>query len=496
MSEISVRVGISRGLAWSSINALVLRIGTFGVGIFLARLLSPEQFGVFAIALTVQAVLMTLADFGLSTDLIRSQDHARKAPTVATMGVVTGTSLTILMVISAQSMAQLLGSPEAGPVIAVMSGTLLLAGCGVVPYAKLQRNFMQKQLFIISLVDFFVGTAITVLLLMSGWGVMALAISRVTAQFVTLMLQYIFAGERPKFGFNRTLTRQVLGFGLPVAGANLLSWVLLNADNVVVSRMAGPTALGFYFLAFNISSWPMNAIGQVIRSISLPAFSRANTSPQRILSDSIAPAWTIILFAGLMLGLLAAPVIELVYGRKWLLAVPVLAILGIFGALRTIFDMAAAFLLANGRSSVVLIIQMIWLVCLVPLMIVGTNLAGIVGAAAAHLACAVLFVLPSYCWGLSRIGASLNALWAAFWPPLIAAVPTALATVLASSMTDSLSIRLVLGGSVGCLVYVICIGSWFKRKLKVITKYGAVNESVGVSVPTVLNKTSTRKGGV
>ena len=67
---------------------------------------------------------------------------------------------------------------------------------------------------------------------------------------------------RPLFGFDRTVARSALRFGLPLAIANMLSWALLNVDNVVISRTSGVVALGFYVLAFNVSSWPMTAIGR------------------------------------------------------------------------------------------------------------------------------------------------------------------------------------------------------------------------------------------
>ncbi|GAP55560.1 polysaccharide biosynthesis protein [Arthrobacter sp. Hiyo6] len=99
---------IGRGLAWSSVSSLVLRLGSFAVGIVLARILAPEEFGVFAVALTVQAVVMTLADLGMSTDLIRSEDPGRKAPTVASLGLASGALLAITMSFSAQGIAEIL----------------------------------------------------------------------------------------------------------------------------------------------------------------------------------------------------------------------------------------------------------------------------------------------------------------------------------------------------------------------------------------------------
>lgn len=475
----STSPGLRQGMAWSAVSALVLRLGTVAVGIFLARLLSPEEFGIYAIALTVQAVLMTLADFGLSSDLIRSPDHERKAPTVATLGLVTGSCLALIMVLSAGRTAELLDSPDAGPVIAVMSFTLVIAGVGVVPYASLNRNFEQKKLFTASLADFIVGTIVTVVLILSGWGVMALAVSRIVAQLTAVSLQFVLSEERPRFGFDRTLVPQVLRFGLPVAGANLLSWVLLSSDKIVISHLAGPAALGFYFLAFNISNWPMSAIGQVVRSVALPAFSRSGVPRARILADAMAPTWALTFLAGLMLALLAAPVIEIVYGHRWLAAAPILAILGFFGALRTLFDLAVAFLLARGHSAAVLVVQIAWLSILIPALYLATDMFAGAGTASGHLVAAIVIAMPAYCWALARAGASLRLLWQAIWPPVAAGIPTAAATIVAMEWVNGPVLRLLVGGIAGCCVYLLFIGLWLRRRLVVASSLGALAEPIG-----------------
>ena len=71
---------------------------------------------------------------------------------------------------------------------------------------------------------------------------------------------------------DRDQVRRLLAFGLPLAGANIIAFSVLNVDYVVVGRVLGATALGLYVLAFNISGWPMNVFGAVVRSISLPGF--------------------------------------------------------------------------------------------------------------------------------------------------------------------------------------------------------------------------------
>jgi lipopolysaccharide exporter len=249
----SIAGGVRRGLMWSTASSVVLRLGNLLVGIAVARLLAPEDIGVFAIGLTVLTILMTLADLGMSVDLVRAADPARRAPTVATVSLVSGVLLALAMTLTARPLAALMEAPDAAGVIIALSWTLVLTSACVVPNAHLQRTFAQRKLFGCALADFTLGTAVTVGLILLGMGPMALAVGRLVGQLAATSLQFVLAGLRPRFGFDRAVAGSALAFGLPLAGANMLSWALLNIDNVVIARLAGPTSLGLYVLAFNIS---------------------------------------------------------------------------------------------------------------------------------------------------------------------------------------------------------------------------------------------------
>lgn len=462
---------VRRGVAWSTLSSLALRAGGLAVGVVLARLLAPEQFGVYAIALAVQAVLMTLADLGLGVDLVRTEDPARIAPTVATLSLVCGTVLTALMMLTAHPLARLLDSPEAGTVIALLSFTLILSGAGVVPYAMLCRRFQQRQLFMIAVADFAVSTVVTILLVSAGWGVVSLAIARILAQAVTLGLQFVVSRTRPRYSFDRQIAGSVLRFGLPVAGANLLSWALLNIDTIVIAKVAGPMALGFYVLAFNISSWPMSAIGQVARSVALPTFARIpGRRDDRSLAVGISLTWALALPAGALLAVLSLPLIDVVYGSRWRPAVPVLAALGLFGALRVVFDLMAAYLLARGASGAVLRIQVIWFATLIPAMITGTHWFGIAGGGWAHLIVAVAITLPTYVVAVRRAGADIRLLSSAVWPPIVAAVPAALAGLAAARTIEPPALALLAGAIAGGTVYTALIVRWLRTVLHTVTQ--------------------------
>src|SRR4051794_16446566 len=442
---------VRRGLAWSTANSMLLRMGNLVVGVVLARLLAPEDFGVFAVAMTVQVVLMTLVDLGLSSDLVRASDPDRRAPTVATLSLISGVFLALVMTLTSGQAAVLMNAPKAGSAIAVMSVTLVVAGGGIVPYARLVRGFEQRKLFGCSVIDFVVGTSTTIGLVALGMGPMALAIGRVVAQTAAAALQFVLTGLRPRYGFDRAIARSALIFGVPLAAANLLSWALLNVDNVVIARAAGVEALGLYVLAFNISSWPMNTIGQAVRSVSLAGFSRASRNAEDGgLLTALALTWAAALPVGVLLAALARPLVILLYGERWVSSAHVLAALGFFGASRVALDLFATFLIARGATRPVLYIQILWFVALIPAVAAGAHWMGLAGAGWAHVAVSALLILPAYAIALRSIGIRSVELVKAMWLPAVAALPAWWLAHTAAAQIHTPILALLAGGGLGC----------------------------------------------
>lgn len=462
-TEQSLKMTAARGAAWSAVSSIVLRLGSLVVGIVLARLLTPEQFGVYAVALTVQSVLSTVSDLGLSSDLIRSEEPEKIAPTIATLGLVSGATMTLVTAATSTSVAGLLGSPEAAPAISILAFTLVLGSISLVPYSMLMRRFQQRAMFLVGAVDFVVSTTVTLVLIFFGFGVMGLALGRVAAQVVSSTMQFFLARVRPRYGLDRTRLKPILAFGVPIATANLLAWGLLNVDNVILARMVGVTALGYYVLAFNISSWPMNALSQSVRAISMPYFSRAD-GPSGGLATVVAIGWAGALPAGGVLAVLSAPLISVLYGDRWLAAAPVLAALGIYGALRVVFDIFTGFLYARGRAQPVLWIQVIWLITLVMGMIVATGSYGIVGAGWVHVIVAAAVVLPAYLIVLRQSGVRVMPLIRRSLWPTAAAIPAIVAAVVCHTFIDHDLLALLIGGLAAVAVYAGLVWPWAWRE--------------------------------
>ncbi len=458
---------VRRGLAWGFINSITMRLATLTLGIILARSLTPDAFGVFAVALTVQTILINFADLGMSADLIRSPEWRRRAPTVSSISLLAGGLLSAAMIAAAPVLASSLGSDQAAPVIAVMSLSLVIAAAGVAPFATIQREFQQSRFFLIVATSFFVGSGLTVLLVVAfGWGAMALAVGKLVEQTCSVGLQFALTRTGPRLGFDRSVARSALAFGLPVCGANALSWLVLSVDYIVIGRTAGAVALGLYVLAFTVSSWPVNALVQAVRNVALPGFSRLDRTDS---AESFVSSFALVLTPGLLVAALLAPLaipaVTFVYGPTWLGSAGALGVLAVFGVMRVIFDLMATFLIARGASKPVFLVQVAWAVALVPAMVLGVHAQGIVGAGIAHLVVGFTVVLPAYTLALNRQGVPFVALVRAALPPVGAAL-LAGAGVWASTQAIDVPWRaLVLGSSIGLLVYLALLHRWLRSRL-------------------------------
>jgi lipopolysaccharide exporter len=458
---------VRTGIMWSALNNLTLRVGTLLTGVALARLLEPKAFGVFAIALTVQTALITLSELGLAADLVRHGDIDRRGPTIATLSLISSGLLTVAVLLAAPTIAGFFATPEAAPVIQVMALTLVLAGIGVVPFSRLQRHLRQKELFKIEVVAFVLSTGLSIGLAVAGTGAMSIAIGRLVSQVAVVVLMFAMTGTRPTLGWDRSIALSGLRFGLPLSLAGLLSLALLNVDNVVVGRLGGATLLGLYVIAFNLSSWPSSVVGTAIRAVAMPAFAENAQNGGHdgtvVLARSCGLTWSIAVPMSVGLGVLAHPVVTILYGSRWAAAAAALVWLAPFGALRILTDVWVAYLTACGHSIMLLACQAAWFVTLVPTMAWAVHQRGLAGAGLAHVVVACCVVLPAFLLALRAAGVRCAQMLRPLLVPTVAALPMAAVGVLATRALDDPWLQLFVAGVAMTGVYLVIAARSIRR---------------------------------
>ena len=451
-------VSIRKGALWNAASTLMIRLAGIFVTAVVAHILSPHDFGVFAVALTAFTIITSLSEFGISSCLARADfDLDSLAPTMTTVTLSTSALLAGAMVIFARPIAAALGSADAVGPVRVMALTVVLVGIISVPSAQLMRDLRQDKLFLANAVGFIPSTVILLILAKFGSGAMAFAWSRVGGQLASgcVVLAYL-----PKFywpGVARSALSVLFKFGLPLAFANFVNYILLNVDYALVGHLMGAVELGIYVLAFNVASWSASLLGSVINSVSIPAFSRVKHDPALLKISIARSVRAVSLIAMPMCGItvvLARPLVLVLYGARWTAAASALSVLAFYGVISIICVLFANMLASVGRAKLILFVQLLWLAGLVPAMALGVHRDGIVGAALAHVAVIGPVVLPCYLFALKKAtGIRFSALATAIAPAFLASVAAALVAKGASSQFANPLTQLVVGLLLGGLVY-------------------------------------------
>jgi PST family polysaccharide transporter len=448
---------VTSAIRWSAVNSLVQRLSQVGVGILLARLIAPDQFGVFAVALVVLNIVMSVSEMGVSVALVRTEKPVSElAPTVTTLSIASGGVLAGLCVLGAPWFASAMDTPQATGVIQLMSLSLVIAGASAVPGALLQREFRQDHKFVADTSAFVVGTAIVVVLALLGFGAWSLAWSRIATNLVAAVVMFAYTPRRYRPGFDVVQARGLLAFGLPLAGSSLLVFGVMNVDYIIVGSVLGTVPLGFYLLAFNLANWPVGAFSQPVRSVSLAAFSQVRDDPElfaRTFARALRLLALVTVPACVLLAALADPLVRTVYGERWAPAAQALALLVLLGALRVALELGYDYLASAGRSRAILVIHLLWLGVLVPLLALGAHFGGIRGVAAAQSVVVLLVVVPAYLVTFRPYGLRARVLGAAVARPVLGGVVMVAVALAVQWVIQDALWRLLVGGALASLAY-------------------------------------------
>ena len=455
----SIAAKAGRGLRWSLIATVATKAGSFAVGLVLARLLAPDDFGVYAIALAATGFLMHVNDMGLIAAVVQWRGRLSEvAPTATVMAFGTSVLIYLIFWFGAPGFAALAGSPEAAPVVRLLTLTVVIDGVTAIRVAALQRSFQQNRIAVANMAGFAIQAPVAIVLAVGGAGPYSFVIGQLAQAAVTGALVFWWAHLPIHLALHRAAAKALLRYGVPAAAGLGVEALLMNADYTVVGRLMGATALGFYLLAFNMSSWVASTLGTAIRYVSVASFARLSEQDGR-LSDGVQQAVRVLVLAVLpvvaIMSVLAGPLVAFLYGPRWAPAAAPLTFLMVFALIRLLTGLAVDVLMATGATRVALAVNAVWAAGLVPALVAGTLLGGIRGTAVSHVVTGIFVALPCFAYALRRAGVHLGPIGRGTVRPVLAAVCAASASHLVCGAAGSHALlQLITGGAVGVAVYV------------------------------------------
>ena len=403
-------------------------------------------------ALIALMAVLSFNELGVSLAIVRWREDPKDiAPTVTTIAL--GRELVIagLTYVLAGPFSAAMGEPSATPVVQLLGLTVIISGAVASPAAMMERQFKQHTRMLIDQVSVWVGALTSIGLAVAGSGAMSLALGRLAGVLIGAVLFIKLSPEPYRIGVNRAQVMPLLKFGLPLAGASIVVFAVGFADQIVVGKMLGPTALGFYVLAFNLSQWPITVFSQPLRNVAPATFARLQHRPEAMRSAfrGIIGLLAAVAFpVCLLLSGAAAPIVGTVYGSVWAPAAAVLAWLGVLAAFKILYELAYDYLVVIGASRAILALQAITLLTLVPAVIAGVLVSGITGAAAAQVFVAAGVMLPLYVFLFARAGLHPRRLLARIWLPAVIAASVGLSALGISELLPANLLACILAGIV------------------------------------------------
>jgi O-antigen/teichoic acid export membrane protein len=400
--NVAVRGTMTTALA----QALKIATQTLTV-VILARLLSPSDFGLWAMVMPVVAFVSLFQDLGLQQAVIQSENiDEAQLNRLFWIGISAAGWATLGLLALSPVAAWFYDDSRVALVVAMWSVPMLLTGCSAMQLALLNRAMKFSVLAIIDVAVALSSIAVAVAaaaLLRSYW---ALWWSAVSGALALCVLAWSCTSWRPGPPFAKADTKLLMGFGYHLTGFNFLIFLARNLDNVIIAKVAGITALGFYDRAYKLLVFPIQNINGPVSRVMIPLLSRLQNDPARFRAAYIrmAGAITVITVPGVAAAVAAAdPFIRLLLGDRWAPVVPIFSWLGVAGILQVLNNTVGWIFISQGRSRELFHAGIYNAATTVLAFIVGIQW-GPVGLAAAYAISDWIVRAPVVWWLVDRIG--------------------------------------------------------------------------------------------
>lgn len=375
INESSIKNKTLKGLKWSFIDNIAGSGVTFLVGLVLARLLSPAEFGIIGIILIFIAVSNTLIDSGFSTALIRKFEVSKEDyNTVFYTNLFIAAILIVLFFIFSNNIADFFKEKLLADVFPVMSFLLLINAFGIVQKTDLIRKIDFKKQAIISLIASVVSGIIGITLALLDFGVWSLVWQQLSRYFFITLLLWFFNNWRPTFHFSWKNFKELFGFSSKILGADLINTIYKNIFNLIIGKFYSTAQLGQYTRAEQFNVILTNNLTTVIQKVTFPTLSSVQNDSDRlrfVFRKFIIYSAFLSFPLVLGLGVMAKPLIIVTIGEKWLEASFYLQIMCLYGILYPLTNLNLNMLNVAGRSDIILKLEIIKKIFFIPVFVVG-----------------------------------------------------------------------------------------------------------------------------
>src|SRR3954451_17887332 len=424
----------------------------------LAHLLKPSEFGVVALALLASSLLDRVADFGVSEALVITPDDELddRAQTAFRLTIVTGGGVAVAIAALSGVLASFFDQPELQSLLLLVALNLFIRTTAQTPYALAQRSLDFRVRAVAELSDVTVRGIASIILALSGVGAMSLMLGYLAGSISYAAILWWRTHFRPRRGKTGLGARSMLGFGGKLTILEVFSTIQYNIDNAVVGKLLGAASLGYYQMAYRMPVLLVYNLSVVAGRVLYPAFAAVEERSELVRAYLVSLRYLLVVSipASTGLVLLARPFVELVFGHRWLPAVPAMQGIVALSMSGVLGIPAGTVYKATNRVGVLLWINVPRVAITVIGLVLFTN-DGIVAVALVMTSAAVTGAVIGLVLATRLLKIRAREIARAAWPSLVCGVPAVGVFALAADVfADTPWAALVVGGIGGTLVYV------------------------------------------
>jgi O-antigen/teichoic acid export membrane protein len=359
------------------------------VPIILARLLSPNEFGLIAMAAVFTNITLLITDLGTGDALIQHQkaDNVLES-SIFWLNIAIATSVAGVLVIASTTIGEFYGKPVIASIVQYLSLVLLIQSTTLVQLALLKKHRNFKIITLAELGSQLIGALVAVSLALNDFGIWSLVYYSIVKAFVYTVIVWVLSDWRPRFCFNTTKVRTIVSFSLNLTVVKFLNYVERNSDKLIIGYWQGESAVGLYSRAYS----SFNQVIKVMNGFYNPVFYSILSKEQKkrhyikqILLVSYQSLVYIFLPISIVLMIYSSELVLIVFGPKWLEMAPILELLGAVCIVKPIHKLNVEVFKSVNKVESLRTIWLIFTPIFVVSFLIGNNVYGSVGVATAYL---------------------------------------------------------------------------------------------------------------
>lgn len=396
----------AKGFGWMG----ALRVFIVGVGILkiavLARILSPEQFGVYGFALLILGLLEVLTETGINIFLIQEKDNPEDYLNSAwVVSILRGILITFLILATSPLVSYFFGTPAVKPLLYITALIAFVRGFVNPMEVNFQKTLQFSKEFLFRGSLYLTDAVVAVILGYMTRSPSAMIISMLAAAVVEIVFSFTIFKAKPVFEVDWVKVKKVINRGKWITGAGTFNYLFQNIDNIVVGKLLGAAPLGLYQQAYRVSTFPVTQVGEVFNKVTLPVYVQIEGDRVRLrkaFTKTFLVILSLVIPFALVIYFFSHPLILIFLGDRWLAVEPVLKILAIFAVLKSVVNSSYSLFLSLKEQNIVMFSELSGIIGISISIIPLVNKFGLIGAGYSTIIGAI-FSLPVILINLKKV---------------------------------------------------------------------------------------------